>query len=125
MSMTEEDFEALVFDPPHLGMPGRPSSCGRCENGEGFVEIFVTVENGRIIDAGFLTNIPGDGLACASMCCEAAVGLTLPEAAALGEEACLDKLPATARERMTRSGLAGLCCQAVRQAVSGALVKAC
>lgn len=118
--MTEEDFEALVFDPPHLGMPGRPSSCGRCENDEGFVEIFVTVENGRIIDAGFLTDIPGDGLACASMCCEAAVGLTLPETAALGEESCLDKLPETVRERMSRAGISGLCLQAMEQALTGA-----
>lgn len=118
--MTEEDFEALVFDPPHLGMPGRPSSCGRCENVEGFVEIFVTVEDGRIIDTGFLTNIPGDGLACASMCCEASVGLTLPEASALGEEACLDKLPSTARERMSRAGIAELCLRAMEQALTGA-----
>lgn len=118
--MTDEEFETLVFDPPHLGMPGRPSSCGRCENGEGFVEIFVTVENGRIIDAGFLTDIPGDGLACASMCCEAAVGLALSEAAALREETCLDQLPTAARERMSRAGIAGLCLRAMEQALTGA-----
>jgi NifU-like protein involved in Fe-S cluster formation len=122
--MTEEDFEALVFDPPHLGMPGRPSSSGRRENGEGFVEIFVTVENGRIIDAGFLTDIPGDGLACASMYCEAAVGLKLSEADDLREEECLAKLPDAARERIFRTGLVGLCGQAMRQAVAEAGARA-
>ena len=124
MNMTEEELELLAFDPPHLGMPGRPSGCGRNEDGERFVEIFVSVENGLIVDAGFLTNIPGDGLACASMCCEAAVGLTLPEADDLREEECLARLPDSARERISRTGLVGLCGQAMRQAVAEAVVKA-
>ncbi|GAB6113587.1 hypothetical protein [Desulfomicrobium salsuginis] len=115
--MTDEEFEVLAFDPPHLGMPGRPSSCGRNEDDGRFVEIFLTVEDGRVIDAGFLTNIPGDGLVCASLCCDAALGRTIQDAAALDEEACLARLPDNCRRRVSAAGLPDFCLQAMRRAI--------
>ena len=115
--MTEEEFEVLAFDPPHLGMPGRPSSCGRNEDDGRFVEIFLTVEDGRVIDVGFLTNIPGDGLVCASLCCDAALGRTPQDAAALDTEACLARLPESCRLRMSEAGLPDFCLQAMRRAI--------
>lgn len=115
--MTDEELELLAFDPPHLGMPGRPSSCGRNEDGERFVEIFVSVENGLIVDAGFLTNVPGDGLVCASLCCDAALGRTTLDAAALDTEACLARLPESCRIRMSEAGLPDFCLQAMHQAI--------
>jgi NifU-like protein involved in Fe-S cluster formation len=118
--MTEEEFEALAFDPPHLGMPGRPSSCGRNEEDGRFVEIFLAVEDGRVIDAGFLTNIPGDGLVCASLCCDAALGRTIQDAAALGEEECLAGVPEAASRALGQAGLCGLCLRAMRRAVDQA-----
>ena len=117
MNMTEEELELLAFDPPHLGMPGRPSGCGRSEDGERFVEIFVSVENGLIVDAGFLTNIPGDGLICASLCCDAALGRTAEDAAALGEAECLARLPEAVRNKISQAGLDGLCLLALLRAV--------
>ena len=115
--MTEEEFEVLAFDPPHLGMPGRPSSCGRNEDDGRFVEIFLTVEDGRVIDVGFLTNIPGDGLVCASLCCDAALGRTPQDAAALDTEACLARLPESCRLRMSETDLPDFCLQAMRRAI--------
>jgi hypothetical protein len=118
--MTEEECEALAFDPPHLGMPGRPSSCGRTEEDGRFVEIFLAVEDGRVIDAGFLTNIPGDGLVCASLCCEAALGRTTQYAAALGEEECLAGLPEATHRELSKTGICAFCLRAMRQAVEQA-----
>ena len=120
MSMTEEEYQALAFDPPHLGMPGRPSSCGRNEDDGRFVEIFLAVEDGRVIDAGFLTNIPGDGLVCASLCCDAALGRTAQDAAALGEEECLAGLPETTRRELSQTGICEFCLRAMRRAVDWA-----
>ena len=118
--MTEEEFEVLAFDPPHLGMPGRPSSCGRNEDEGRFVEIFLAVEDGRVIDTGFLTNVPGDGLVCASLCCDAALGRTTQDAAALDEESFLARLPDNCRCRVSESGLPGFCLQAMRRAIRSA-----
>jgi len=118
--MSPEEVELIAFDPPHIGMPGRKSSHGRGENGSGFAEIFVTVEAGRIIDVGFLTDIPGDGLVCASLCCDAVLGRTLGDAAKLGEEECLGALPAQMRRELARTGLGGICLQALRQALTRA-----
>lgn len=70
MSLSLEDLELRAFDPPHLGMPGWACQAGRWEDCGRFVEIFVAVRDGRIIDVGFLTNIPGDGLVCASAYCD-------------------------------------------------------
>jgi hypothetical protein len=85
-----------------------------------FVEIFLTVEDGRVIDTGFLTNIPGDGLVCASLCCDAALGRTTQDAAALDEESFLARLPDNCRCRVSESGLPDFCLQAMRRAIRSA-----
>ena len=80
MSLSLEEIELLAFDPPHLGMPGWACQAGRSETDGRFVEVFVAVREGRIIDAGFLTNIPGNGLVCASVYCDQVLEKAVEEA---------------------------------------------
>lgn len=74
MSMAHDDLDLIAFDHAHLGMPAG-LQCGRWEReGEGFVEIFVRVEDERIADVGFLTSIHGEGILCAAICCQVLLG---------------------------------------------------
>jgi len=71
-----------AFDPPFLGLPADYSVSARAvDHLGGFVEIFLTVMAGRIVDVGFLTSLPGPGLAAASAWCAAVAGKPLSEAA--------------------------------------------
>ena len=98
MILSFEEIELLAFDPPHLGMPGLPCQAGRWEGDGRFVEIFLAVEDGRIVDAGFLTNMPGHGLVCASIYCDTVLRKTVEDAQALQEADILALLPVPMRE---------------------------
>lgn len=75
------DLWEMAFDPPHLGIPANPTASARVVDHQGaFVEIFVSVAQGRIVDAGFLTSLPGPGMAAASLWCAAVTGKSLSEA---------------------------------------------
>lgn len=74
MILSQDDLDFLAFDPPHLGLPASPSHCGRAGTRSRFVEIFLCIQEEKIVDAGFLTSIPGHGMVCASLCCQALVG---------------------------------------------------
>ena len=117
MSMTPEDLDVIAFDPPHLGMPAGPCQCGRWEReGEGFVEIFVRVEDERIADVGFLTSIHGEGILCAAICCQALFEKPLNQALSLRESDILDRFPLAARSEAVRK-IAARCVDAGRRAV--------
>ena len=120
MSMSKDDLELRSFDPPWLGMPGRPSHAGRWEEQMRFVEIFVTVEEGMIKDVGFLTSIPEEGLVCASLYCEELLGRTLEEARNIQDKAILDRFPDAMRKDAALGELAGICVQAGQKAISAA-----
>ena len=117
MSMTHDDLDLIAFDPPHLGMPAGPCQCGRWEReGEGFVEIFVRVEDERIADVGFLTSIHGEGILCAALCCQALFEKPLDQALSLRESDILDRFPLAARTA-TLQDTAACCLAACRQAL--------
>lgn len=97
-----------AFDPPHLGMPAGFTASARCvDHLGGFVEIFVTVSAGRVADVGFLTSLPGAGLAAASDWCAAVAGKTLSEAAG----AAPGRIPAASAGDVARRA-ARLACRA-------------
>lgn len=121
MSMSKDDLELRSFDPPWLGMPGRPSHGGRWEEEARFVEIFVTVEEGMIEDVGFLTSIPEEGLVCASLYCEELLGRTLEEAWNIEDKAILERFPGTMRKDEALGELVGICVQAGQKALSAAI----
>ncbi|NCD26581.1 MAG: hypothetical protein EOL86_13450 [Deltaproteobacteria bacterium] len=119
MSMTLEDVELLAFDPPFLGMPAGPCHCGRWEReGEGFVEIFIRVEKERIADVGFLTNIHGEGILCAALCCQTLLEKSVDEARAIDEHDILAVLPPKARTESVQQ-IAIRCAAAGRKAANG------
>lgn len=93
MSLSLEDLELRAFDPPHLGMPGWACQAGRWEDEDRFVEIFVVVRDGLIIDAGFLTNIPGSGLVCASIYCDEVLHKTVEAVQSIREQDILALFP--------------------------------
>jgi hypothetical protein len=112
MSLTLEDIELRAFDPPHLGMPGWACQAGRWEDEGRFVEIFVAVREGRIIDAGFLTNIPGAGLVCASVYCDQVLHKTVEEARSLCTQDILALFPPPLREDVALRDILGCCVEA-------------
>jgi NifU-like protein involved in Fe-S cluster formation len=112
MSLSLEELELCAFDPPHLGMPGWPCQAGRGEEEGRFVEIFVAVREGRIIDVGFLTNIPGDGLVCASAYCNEVLQKTVEEALALREQDILSLFPSPKREDVAVQDILRICVDA-------------
>ncbi len=112
MSLSLEELELRAFDPPHLGMPGWPCQAGRCEESGRFVEIFVAVREGRIIDVGFLTNIPGDGLVCASAYCDVVLQKTVEEALALREHDILALFPLRTRGKAGLDEILAICVRA-------------
>lgn len=120
MSMTMEDMELMAFDPPHLGMPGGPSHCGRAEDQGRFVEIFVSLAGSRISEVGFLTSMTGDGMVCASVCCQALLDKTLGEALSLDATSILGFFPAPVRGNIAVAEMTGLCLSAARIALNAA-----
>ncbi|MFZ5427373.1 MAG: hypothetical protein ACOZEN_10375 [Thermodesulfobacteriota bacterium] len=90
-----EDLRFRAFDPPHLGIPAGARFSGKASGGEGrFVELFLHVERGTVLDAGFLTDIPGgEGVLCASFWCEAATGADIEKARSLTEADLLACFP--------------------------------
>lgn len=78
------DYLERLFDPPCLGIPSRTALSGRaqCPDG-GFVAVYLAMEDGRVLESGFLTDCPHPALLVASLWCERAQGLTGNEAAAL------------------------------------------
>lgn len=117
MSMTLDELDLIAFDPPHLGMPAGPCRCGRWEEeGEGFVEIFVRVEDERIVDVGFLTSAGMEGLLCASTCCAMLLDKSLDDALALDEHDLVRRFPSAMRTA-TLQATAACCLAACRQAL--------
>lgn len=112
MSLCLEDIELRAFDPPHLGMPGWPCQAGRWEDEGRFVEIFVAVREGRIIDTGFLTNIQGPGLVCASVYCDQVLHKTVDEARSLCAQDILTLFPSPMREDAAVRDILGCCVDA-------------
>lgn len=112
MSLCLEDIELRAFDPPHLGMPGWPCQAGRWEDEGRFVEIFVAVREGRIIDTGFLTNIQGPGLVCASVYCDQVLHKTVDEARSLCAQDILALFPSPMREDAAVRDILGCCVDA-------------
>ena len=87
-------LEVRAFDAPFLGIPAEARHSGRAEGPGGeFVEIFLDVRDGTVREAGFLTNVPGDGLLCASFWCEAAQGSRVQDALGLEAEHVLACFP--------------------------------
>jgi NifU-like protein involved in Fe-S cluster formation len=112
MSLSLDDIELRAFDPPHLGMPGWSCQAGRWESDGRFVEIFVAVREGRIIDTGFLTNIPGNGLVCASVYCDEVLHKTVEEARALCAQDIHALFPAPMRDDAALQDIIGICVDA-------------
>lgn len=125
MTLTPDDLEIMAFDPPHLGMPGRPSYCGRAENSCGFVEIFVTVEGDRIIDVGFLTSIVDLGMVCASACCGLLLDQAVSDMTGLCDEDVLRLFPPAMRQQSDLLSLSELCVNAARSALTAAFPCPC
>lgn len=119
MSLSLDDIELRAFDPPHLGMPGWPCQAGRWESDGRFVEIFVAVREGRIIDTGFLTNIPGDGLVCASVYCDEVLHKTVEEARALCAQDIRALFPDPMREDAALQDIIGICVDAGLKSITG------
>ncbi|MGE4442550.1 MAG: hypothetical protein AB7D27_13840 [Desulfomicrobium sp.] len=118
MILSLEELELRAFDPPHLGMPGWPCQAGRWEEDGRFVEIFVAAREGRIIDVGFLTNIPGDGLLCASVYCDEVLHKTVEEARALRTQDILALFPPSMREDAALRDILGCCVAAGIESVA-------
>jgi NifU-like protein involved in Fe-S cluster formation len=118
MSLSPEELELRAFDPPHLGMPGWACQAGRWENEGRFVEIFVAVREGRIIDTGFLTNIPGDGLVCASVYCDEVLHKTVEEARALCTQDILALFPSPMQEDAALRDILGCCVDAGAKSIT-------
>lgn len=78
------EYRERLFDPPCLGIPSGPSLSGRAQcPGGGFVAVYLALCEGRVQEAGFLTDCPHPALLVASLWCERVQGLTGIEAAAL------------------------------------------
>ena len=112
MRLSLEELELRAFDPPHLGMPGWACQAGRREDEGRFVEIFVAAREGRIIDAGFLTNIPGHGLVCASVYCDQVLDKTVEEALALRDQDILALFPLPMQEDAALRDILSICVDA-------------
>lgn len=117
MVFTPEDLELIAFDPPHLGIPVEPVRCGRCEDeNAGFVEIFARVENNRVVAVGFLTSIGGEGIVCASVCCQILLQKNMDQAPDFTADDILKYFPLESRTISLRR-IASVCVRASRLAV--------
>jgi|JTFP01.1.fsa_nt_gb hypothetical protein len=121
MRLSLEELELRAFDPPHLGMPGWPCQAGRWEEDGRFVEIFVAVREGRIIDAGFLTNIPGDGLVCASVYCDEVLEKNVEEASALCVQDILALFPSSRKDDSALRDILRICVDAGGKSITACL----
>jgi hypothetical protein len=99
-------------------MPGWACQVGRWEDDSRFVEIFVAVREGRIIDTGFLTNIPGTGLVCASVYCDEVLQKTVEEVLAIREQDILTLFPAPLRDDAAVQDIIGICVDAGLKSVT-------
>jgi hypothetical protein len=118
MRLSREELELRAFDPPHLGMPGWPCQAGRWEEEGRFVEIFVAAREGRIIDVGFLTNIPGDGLVCAAVYCDAVLQKTVEEALALCVQDILALFPSPMKDDSALHDILKICVDAGAKSIT-------
>lgn len=121
MSLSLEDIELRSFDPPHLGMPGWACQVGRWEDDSRFVEIFVAVREGRIIDTGFLTNIPGDGLVCASVYCDEVLQKTVEEVQSIREQDILALFPPQMQGNTELEKILRICVNAGQKSICACL----
>lgn len=113
-----ERWERL-FDPPCLGAPARKAANARALSASGgFVEIFARVVRGRVLETGFLTDIPELGVLLASLWCERAQGLACAEAQALGPGLLLERIGEFSLPAMET---AQLCVEAGRAALAAAI----
>ncbi|UTF51418.1 iron-sulfur cluster assembly scaffold protein [Desulfomicrobium sp. ZS1] len=118
MNLSLEELELRAFDPPHLGMPGWSCQAGRWEEDGRFMEIFVAEREGRIIDVGFLTNIPGDGLVCASVYCDEVLEKTVEEARALCMQDILALFPSPRKDDSALHDILKICVDAGVKSIS-------
>jgi len=89
-----EDLDFRAFDPPFLGIPDEARFSGKafCARGR-FVEMFLDMEGATVRNAGFLTDIPHEGMLCASFWCEAVVGMDTHAVRAMTEADILANFP--------------------------------
>lgn len=68
-------------NPANMGIPQQWNASGKLTGECGdTIQIFIEVENDRILQAGFLTDGCGNSRAAASRCCELATGSALEDA---------------------------------------------
>jgi len=81
------------LNPRQLGEIRDPQACGKVTGPCGdTVQIFLSIENDRIIDARFLTDGCMTTIAAGCMTCELAIGKTYREAFAITKEFILEQL---------------------------------
>jgi hypothetical protein len=121
MSLSLADLELRAFDPPHLGMPGWACQAGRWEDEDRFVEIFVAVREGRVVDTGFLTNIPGNGLVCASVYCDEVLQKTVQEVQAIRAQDILALFPPQMQGHAELEEILRICVHAGQKSIRAGL----
>ncbi|MFP5222095.1 MAG: hypothetical protein ACLGSA_07380 [Acidobacteriota bacterium] len=89
-----EDLDFRAFDPPFLGIPDEARFSGKafCAQGR-FVEVFLDMEEATVRNAGFLTDIPHEGMLCASFWCEAVIGMDTNTIRAMTVDDLLKRFP--------------------------------
>ncbi|MDD4953007.1 MAG: iron-sulfur cluster assembly scaffold protein [Desulfovibrionaceae bacterium] len=80
-------------NPPHKGMIDNPSCRGKKTGSCGdSMEIFLRIQDGRIMAAGFVADGCGSSQVAASACCELSMGRTLEDAMSIDKNAVLELL---------------------------------
>ncbi|NTU43332.1 MAG: Fe-S cluster assembly scaffold protein NifU [Nitrospirales bacterium] len=87
-----------IADADGIGMEGNPT-CGDA------MQLFIKVENDRIVDAKFRTFGCGAAIAVSSMLTEMVIGKTIDEALGLSKEAVADALGGLPPQKMHCSNL--------------------
>lgn len=94
MSALGEELELLAFEAPYMGIPAGFVVSARALTPEGrFVEMFIDIKDSRVVQAGFLTDIPVEGVLCASIWCGFASGASLGAARSISPRDILAEFP--------------------------------
>jgi hypothetical protein len=99
MSVLGEELKLMAFEAPHMGIPdgipdGSAFSAREMDQDGRFVEVFLDVRGGKVVRAGFLTDIAVEGVLCASLWCGAASGACVEAAVAVSAHDLLVRFPA-------------------------------
>ena len=98
MGETRKRYSAKVIDyamnPRNLGVMGNPDgySAGIVGHCGDTLEIWIKVDNGKIVEARFMTDGCGNIIACGSVITELATGKDVREALAISQQDVLDAL---------------------------------